>query len=234
MSAFDGNTEYSLQAGDYGLAVRNGLAKYSKQPDQGRFEKVVIFFDQAFLKAFQVRYAYASEGRRPAGSLVKLTENRLVHHFVQSLTPYLNGDGIIRPEFSDIKRSELLVILLNEQPALASILFNFGHPEKINLEQFMNLHYTFNVSIERFAYLTGRSLSAFKRDFEQLFHETPSRWLVKKRLQEAYFQLERNGKKPSEIYLDLGFEDLSHFSYAFRKQFGHSPSTVAKRGATTD
>jgi hypothetical protein len=28
-------------------------------------------------------------------------------------------------------------------------------------------NYKFNVNLERFAYLTGRSLSAFKRDFEK-------------------------------------------------------------------
>ncbi|WP_310588036.1 helix-turn-helix domain-containing protein [Runella sp. SP2] len=36
--------------------------------------------------------------------------------------------------------------------------------------------------------------------------------------------MEKSNKKPSEIYLDLGFEDLSHFSFAFEKQFGVAPS----------
>ena len=31
----------------------------------------------------------------------------------------------------------------------------------------MNLNYMFNVSVESFAKLTGRSLSVFKRDFEK-------------------------------------------------------------------
>ncbi|WP_409456352.1 AraC family transcriptional regulator [Sphingobacterium sp.] len=26
----------------------------------------------------------------------------------------------------------------------------------------------------------------------------------------------------------MGFEDLSHFSYAFKKQFGYSPKSVTK------
>jgi len=90
----------------------------------------------------------------------------------------------------------------------------------------MNRNFKFNVSIERFAYLTGRSLSAFKRDFKATFNETPNHWLVQKRLQEAYFLIEKKNKKPSEIYVDLGFEDLSHFSFAFKKVFGLTPTEL--------
>ena len=97
----------------------------------------------------------------------------------------------------------LLLFLLKIRPELSSIFFDFGKPEKINLEKFMNQNYKFNVGIERFAFLTGRSLSAFKRDFKQVFNETPNRWLIQKRLQEANFLMERKNKKATEIYLDL-------------------------------
>jgi AraC family transcriptional regulator, exoenzyme S synthesis regulatory protein ExsA len=37
-------------------------------------------------------------------------------------------------------------------------------------------------------------------------------------------------KKPSEIYLELGFEDLSHFSHAFKNLFNLSPKElIAKK-----
>ncbi len=49
----------------------------------------------------------------------------------------------------------------------------------------MNRNYRFNVSLERFAFLSGRSLSAFKRDFKQIFDDAPGHWLVKRRLKEA-------------------------------------------------
>jgi AraC-like DNA-binding protein len=91
----------------------------------------------------------------------------------------------------------------------------------------MSNNYKFNVSIERFAWLTGRSISAFKRDFEKIFNDTPSHWLVQRRLQESYFLIDKKNKRPSDIYLDLGFEDLSHFSFAFKKLFGLSPSQLS-------
>jgi len=36
--------------------------------------------------------------------------------------------------------------------------------------------------------------------------------------------IEKKNKKPSTIYLDLGFESLSHFSHSFKKKFGKAPS----------
>jgi AraC-like DNA-binding protein len=87
----------------------------------------------------------------------------------------------------------------------------------------MNKNFHFNVQIARFAYLTGRSLATFKRDFEKIFNVTPRKWLQHKRLQRAHYLISNEGKTSSEIYLDLGFEDLTHFSHAFKNQYGYSP-----------
>ena len=81
----------------------------------------------------------------------------------------------------------------------------------------------FNMSLEKLGYLTGRSLSTFNRDFKKLFNTTPQRWLTDKRLELAYYQLLEKRKKPTEVYLEVGFEDLSHFSFSFKKKYGVSP-----------
>ena len=75
---------------------------------------------------------------------------------------------------------------------------------------------------------TGRSLTSFKQDFKKGFGDTPGRWLVRKRLQEAYFLIDKKGRKASDVYIEVGFEDLSHFSFAFKKQFGVAPTQLAK------
>lgn len=121
-----------------------------------------------------------------------------------------------------------MVVLLQTDSEVANILFDFSDPEKIDLEEFMLRNYKFNVCLERFAHLTGRSLSAFKRDFEKIFHATPIHWLVLKRLEEAFNLFNTENKRPSDIYLDLGFENFSYFSFAFKKLFGHSPTQLPK------
>lgn len=126
----------------------------------------------------------------------------------------------------DVKREELLLILLQAQPGLAGLFFDYRIPEKINIGEFINRNYQFNVSLDRFAYLTGRSLSAFKRDFKQVFGDTAGRSLVQRRLREAYFLISQQHQKPVMIYLKLAFETLPHFSYAFKKQFWFAPSEL--------
>lgn len=228
MHVYDGNKQISLHAGDCFLARKNRLARYNKEKVNNELEKVFVFFDQGFLKKFQERNKTAIAKFKSAETLVPIKRNGLLTSYIPSLLPYYNH-GKIKEPFADVKREELLLILLQQQPELSGLFFDYGIPQKINLEEFMNRNFKFNVSVERFAFLTGRSLSAFKRDFNAIFHETPNHWLVKKRLEEACFLITKKGKKPSGIYLDLGFETLSHFSVAFKKQFGINPTELAKK-----
>ncbi|UOB17483.1 helix-turn-helix domain-containing protein [Abyssalbus ytuae] len=226
LNGYDGSKDVTLRSGDYCIVRKNYLARYNKQTENNEFEKVVVIFDEIFLKQFQEKYQPKTERYKPKEAFILLGKNEHIPAFICSLMPYYNGMGKIEEGIQDTKREELLLILLEMYPDLTGILFDFGKPEKINLEEFMNQNYKFNVGIERFAYLTGRSLSAFKRDFKQIFNNTPSRWLIHKRLQEAHFLIDKKKQKPSEIYVDLGFEDLSHFSHAFKKQFGISPKSL--------
>jgi AraC-like DNA-binding protein len=83
--------------------------------------------------------------------------------------------------------------------------------------------------IEKFGYLTGRSLSTFKRDFKKAFNTTPQKWLTEKRLRLAHYQLTEKRRKPIDVFYEVGFENLSHFSYAFKKQYGISPTELTVR-----
>jgi len=230
MKAFDGNRSYAMNPGDYCIARKNHLVRYTKYRDQhDAFEKIIITLDEIFLKNFLYKHPTSVEKSENDHSFLFIEEDLLIKNFIQSLAPYYQGGQQIDQTFADLKREELLLILLKNNPQLADIFFNFGIPEKINLEAFMNRNFRFNISLERFAFLSGRSLSSFKRDFQKTFGTNPGSWLKRKRLAEAYFQISKNNEKPSHVYLEVGFEDLSHFSYAFKKEFGLTPTEVAAK-----
>ncbi|WP_185248302.1 AraC family transcriptional regulator [Chryseobacterium bernardetii] len=226
LNGYDGNLHSTLKAGESCIVQKNSLVRYNKEKEDNQFEKIVIIFDKYFLMNFQKKNSNIIQKFHCTNSFIKLEETFLISNFIVSLHPYFTSSGKISDVFSDLKREELLLIILQIHPELSGLFFNFENPDKINIEEFMLRNYKFNVSLERFAFLTGRSLSTFKRNFKESFNETPSRWLTKKRLEESRFLIEEKNMKPADFFMDLGFEDLSHFYFAFKNHFGISPGKL--------
>lgn len=222
----DGINEYSAFDGSIRFLRRNQLLKFTKQPPaNGEFKSLSIYLDQQILKDFSLEYGLISEKKNHNKPLLLIDESLQLKAYMESLLIYQASGQLSDQRLVELKIKEVLILLLQHDPELKDILFDFNEPGKIDIEAFMNKNYHFNVNLDRFAYLTGRSLATFKRDFEKVFGITPGKWLLQKRLQEAHYLLEK-GKAASDIYLDLGFEDLSHFSFTFKKLYGLSPSKI--------
>ena len=125
-----------------------------------------------------------------------------------------------------LKLQEGVYSLLNIDNNFYPALFDFTEPWKIDIFDFLNENYMSNLSIEEIASFTGRSLATFKRDFKKISPLPPQKWLIEKRLEKANNKLLNENKKVSDVYLEVGFKNLSHFSSAYKKQFGHSPAVV--------
>ena len=221
------NRTHVFKEGDFRFIRRNNLVKYIKEPAVGgEFKSVSIYLDQQSLRNFSIQHGFEPSSSCLTESVMKLKPHALYRSYMESLQPYREGDFVISEELQQLKVNEAILLLLQADPSLAGMLFDFSDPGKIDLESFMEKNFHFNVRMKRFAYLTGRSLATFKRDFEKVFKTTPGQWLQQRRLQEAYYLIKEKGRSASDIYLDLGFEDLSHFSYAFKNKFGHAPSKV--------
>lgn len=227
MELKDGNQKQIFKKGDLYFAKKNQLIKFVKRPSaEEEFKSVSLYFDDDFLRS------YAHENISPQSELKKkpsfllLAGAEYLHYFMNSLLQYQDLLENKTTPLVQLKQKEALALLLSYDASFGDILFDFSEPYKINLEEFMNKNYHFNIGLERFAYLTGRSLSSFKRDFQKIFGSSPRQWLQQKRLKEAYFLIKNKQQKPGAVYLDLGFEDFSHFSFTFKKYFGISPSEL--------
>lgn len=215
-----------FRTGDIFLIPRNQLATIINYPTDGLAHKtVVMHLTTNRLKDFYSRH-------KAVGNLVKEQHVRrfgnhpLLESCLASLVPYFDLKEGLPSALAAIKIEEAISILRTIDSNLDGLLADFEEPHKINLTEFMEKNYMFNMPMEKFGYLTGRSLTTFKRDFKKIFQTTPQKWLTQKRLELAHYQLAEKNKKPVEIYYEVGFENLSHFSYAFKKHFGYAPTAV--------
>jgi len=223
----DGDKEYISNEGDFRLSRRNHLVKFIKQPPaNGEFKAISVYLDQETLRNFSMEYGYKAKKQQEGAAVLALKPDPLYKSYMDSLLPYQQAGHPVNDNLQSLKLHEAILILLQANPELKDVLFDFSEPGKIDLEAFMNKNFHFNVQLKRFAYLTGRSLATFKRDFEKIFHISPSRWLLQRRLKEAHYLIREKGQPPSDVYLELGFEDLSHFSFAFKKAYGVAPSRI--------
>ncbi|MBQ9230659.1 MAG: helix-turn-helix transcriptional regulator, partial [Prevotella sp.] len=80
------------------------------------------------------------------------------------------------------------------------------------------------ISLDELAYLSGRSLSSFKREFQDIYGEPPARWIRAKRLSKAHDMLRSSSLSVADVAYSLGFENPTHFSRIFKQQYGYAPS----------
>ncbi|WP_214070071.1 AraC family transcriptional regulator [Mucilaginibacter sp. dw_454] len=220
---------FNFKTGDIFLIPRNELATIINYPKDGLPHKTVVMHLSAErLKKF---YEKIDIGKHllPEQKIYSFRNHPLLASCLASLIPYFDVEGAFPEELADLKITEAIRILRLIDPGVDSVLANFDAPGKIDLVSFMQRNFMFNRPLEKLGYLTGRSLSTFNRDFRKLFHTTPQKWLTDKRLELAYYHLTEKKKKPTEVYLEVGFEDLSHFSFIFKKKYGLSPHQLLSK-----
>ena len=224
--------KYHLKKGDSFFIKRNHLVKKIKQPSKngepfkGLFLQLKMPFLKRMLHEHNITVPLVSNPVTAKSTYVMLKKHPFLNGLFSSLEQYFDAQQYPSKELMETKLQEAVFTLLQLRPDLGQVLFDFSEPWKINLEDFMNKNYKCDLTVEEFAHYTGRSLSAFKKDFAEIFHNTPSRWIVKRRLEEAKCLMEKLGKKPVDVYLEVGFKNLSHFSTAFKREFGISPSGI--------
>ncbi len=222
---------FTFGEGDTLLFPCNQLSTLIKNPKDGRpYKAVVIFFTPKRLKEFYSN-SLIQLTKQPTHKIKTFEKHPLLESFFASLIPYFDLESELPEKIVSIKLEEALTILRSIDKDIDNLLADFSEPYKINLSDFMEKNYMHNLTMEKFGYLTGRSLTTFKRDFKKTYNTTPQKWIIQKRLELAHYQLSEKRKKPIDVYLETGFENLSHFSFAFKKHFGYAPTYLTDQEA---
>ncbi len=219
---------YHFKKGDIFLIPRNQLATIINYPKDGQPHKTVVMH----LSVERLRDFYSNRNIQPtplkSHKIYSFTNHPLLESCLASLIPYFDMKDL--PEdIALLKITEAISILRTLDKDIDNVLANFEEPGKLDLADYMEKNFMYNLPMEKFGYLTGRSLTTFKRDFKKAFNTTPQRWLTQKRLELAHYQFTEKKKKPVDVCYETGFENLSHFSFAFKKHFGYAPTELLEQ-----
>ena len=199
------------------------------------YRSLVFFMNEKMLKEFVSQHLslfQALPTPPPADLILSMTASPTFVTFTQSLLTYFGGKSPYLNELLRLKFQELLLHLLEldatASPAgqLQTILLQIYQGQKADLDYLMSTYLLKPLSMSELARLSGRSLSAFKRDFEEHFHVPPGQWIRHKRLEHAQFLLRNTPKNVSEVSMEIGYESVSHFIKAYKQQFGSTPKRV--------
>jgi AraC family transcriptional regulator, exoenzyme S synthesis regulatory protein ExsA len=193
-------------------------------PENGVFEAMVFFFDEELIRNF-------------VNSIdLKLKKDKCVSHLVMNFTKELRvfsdsllsmyaGKEHIHRSVTSLKLMEFLHLVKDAQTSncFLDALATLNNKERIGLHAFMVSNFSKPLGIEDYAYLTGRSVSTFRRDFIAQFGVSPKHWLIEKRMDRAQQLLANGQSNIADVAAELGYENISHFIKAFRKQYGLPP-----------
>lgn len=217
----------TIYPGECTFVRRDHRVMMHKQPSGDKqYQGISLTFKRNMLREFYNkldRNTIPKNASIPEESVFHIEPRPDITSLFQSLTPYFDAHAKPTQEVINLKLQEGIYTLLNTNKNFFPILFDFTEPWKIDILEFMNENYMYELSMEEIASYTGRSLATFKRDFSKISDTTPQKWLINKRLQVAYDKLQDSNKKVSDIYVEVGFKNLSHFYSAFKKQYGFSP-----------
>ncbi|WCE31523.1 helix-turn-helix transcriptional regulator [Vibrio sp. SCSIO 43137] len=144
--------------------------------------------------------AKGRNGKAYLNSLVSL----LSTHYIQNYSNYF-----------DLKNNRI-----------AASKFDQKQVDKIDL--YIEENIGTNIAVDDLADLLGCSKFYFLREFKKLIGVTPYQYLMNKRLEKARAALSSGSVNIALTAYELGFNDQSHFTRAFKNYFGMTPGQFVK------
>jgi len=226
-----GNEQYVVRKDEMILLPKATIWEYRKEGNRdnnNRYETLLFFLKYEFLNDFvKMANINSIEKKETVNITVKPVEKQL-EAYLNSIKPYFDAKEHIDTSLIRLKIMELLYDLALTDKYLLLQILQLRQPVKADIASVMEQNYTNRLSLSELAYLSGRSLSSFKRDFLSIYNISPSQWIRERRLKKAYQLLSTTSLSVMEICYMTGFENTTHFSRIFKEKFGHSPSKKPK------
>ncbi|MBP4141876.1 helix-turn-helix transcriptional regulator [Flavobacterium sp. P4023] len=190
----------------------------------------LLFFSEKKLQEFLENHTSNQGIRNDEKPFFIIKNDDYILSYLNSLSTISQAPTIFMENLLSIKFEELMLYLLQKYgKPFESYLYSLIVGETSTFKKIVESKVHSNLKLEEIAFLCNISLSTFKRRFSSEYNMAPGKWLLEKRLQKAKEILEQGELKPSDIYLDFGYNNLSNFSIAFKNKFGCNPSQLSRK-----
>ncbi len=222
---------YELTPGDFVLVGRGSIHR-PVVANGDYYERMILYISPACLEAMAVEDCDPAECFRLAQQSFQYVyrdeAGSRVRQLFQSLHQTIVQGGYGASLLTQAQFTELLVEVNRICRAGHGVGASGGDSKVVSLLQYLNLHLAEPLSIDDLSARFYISKYHMMRRFRQETGYSIHGYLSEKRLLLAQ-QLLGRGASPSEVFTQVGYQDYSTFSRAYKKQFGRGPSADARR-----
>ncbi|WP_340202532.1 helix-turn-helix domain-containing protein [Ascidiimonas sp. W6] len=222
---FFDNATYAIDNSQF-LLMKSGhclmTEKLSKNSEY--YRSILFFFSNQDVMEFIRKFKLVIANSNTYYSTYSFNYDSFIKKFVDSLLDISKLSKSFQENILKTKFEEIMLYLteLNGLDFLYSLTYN---NDDLNQKfiQTIESNRLNKLTIKELSFLSNMSVSTFKREFEKNFHSSPSKWFQDKRLEHAAFLLKKESKRPSDIFQEIGYENLSNFIQAFKLKYGVTP-----------
>jgi len=193
-----------------------------------QFTSILFYFSNEVFNRFLIKYYHLLQSVTPLSGkqpFLIFKQDNFMKQFISSIQALVNTEYRLPAAVRQLKLEELLLYLLHSDPArFRAIQIITKDKEQLQIKKVVESHIGQLITVDELAFLCHMSTSTFKRRFSVIYHTTPQKWLLTKKMELAAELLKSAGESPSGVYLKVGYQNHSSFSEAFRNHFGNTPS----------
>lgn len=188
------------------------------------YRSMLLFFSNEILMKFLRKEGLSKKGSIECKSVYSFKYDEFIQRFVISLSDISMLSKDARKKLFEIKFEEIMLYLteIYGTEFLYSLTKNNNDTTQRFIQTVENNQLS-KLTLKELAFLCNMSISTFKRKFEKHYAASPVKWFQNKRLEHAHYLLKKEEKSSSEIYFEIGYENLSSFIQAYKLKYGMTP-----------
>jgi AraC-like DNA-binding protein len=189
------------------------------------YSSVLFFFSNEDVLKFIRKFEFNPSDASTFYSTYSFTYDAFTKRFVASLLDISQLSESIQKNILAAKFEEIMLYLIELKGVdfLYSLISSNSNNQTQKFVQIIERNKLNKLTLKELSFLSNMSVSTFKREFKKHFNSAPSKWFQEKRLEHSAFLLKNKSKRPSDVYEEIGYENLSNFIQAFKVKFGVTP-----------